>query len=156
MKKTKEFARFEKNQVLTKIKQSDLRSSKSILEITDNSEDFDFTSSYEDLKGFNENGKLRQKMLNVSPSRNYLLNLESIEKETYEYLEDSTIMKKSIIFFSNTFQSKIGKSCSYFEKSKKNEESSQNKYIGFEENLKDEMDKALSQLNFLKGYFNKF
>lgn len=98
LKQNKKFTRFEKNQVLTKIKQSDLRSSKSILEIPDHSEDFNFTNSFEDMQSINETGKLKQKMLNVSPSRNYLLNLESLEKETYEYLEDSTIMKKSIFF----------------------------------------------------------
>lgn len=88
---------FENNQVLQKIKQSDLRASKEILDIYQKENFNGFEEKQASFELFDDR-KLGQNMLNISPSRNYLLNMDLMDKDSYEYSKNSTILTKSTLF----------------------------------------------------------
>ena len=85
----------EKNLVLQKIKQSELIPNKENIE---DIESFDSLSTIQEQNLFTsqefcpEKKLQKQNMLSVSPSRNYLLNLENVEKDEYDYSPNSPII----------------------------------------------------------------
>lgn len=87
----------EKNLVLQKIKQSEFIPNKENIE---DIEIFDSLPSIQEQnvfasKLFCEKKLSKQNMLSVSPSRNYLLNLENIEKVKYEYSPNTPFLDES-------------------------------------------------------------
>ena len=94
-------AALEKNRVLQKIKQKELSPNK------ENKQDVECLESLSLMKNSESKSRItskdillekkiqNQNNLKVSPSRNYLLNLENIENDHYEYSNNSPHLKKS-------------------------------------------------------------
>lgn len=88
----KQFSTLEKNMVLQKIKQKDsFEKFEDFEELEEESPTIKSARLPISQKTQNKIKVKSQNMLSVSPSRNYLLNLETIEVDSHEYSQDSPL-----------------------------------------------------------------